>query len=93
MAFSDPFRASEKSLTRPARFAGPYVTSVGGTTNFHPESAANLSGGGFSFYFSTPEYQHGHVESYILQFQPLYNNLYKCALFQLTAVIRPIVTL
>ena len=60
-------------------FAGPYVTSVGGTTQFRPEIAANLSGGGFSFYFMTPEYQLGVVLDYFQLDPDLYDGLYKCA--------------
>ena len=36
--------------------AGPYVTTVGGTTA-RPEVAARFSGGGFSNYFERPLYQ------------------------------------
>ena len=59
-------------------FAGPYVTSVGGTTLFRPEIAAELSGGGFSFYFERPVYQDGAVLNYLEKFPD--NNIYiKCA--------------
>ena len=44
------------SLTRPI-FAGPWVTSVGGTQGQHPEVATPRSGGGFSYYFECPPYQ------------------------------------
>lgn len=35
----------------------PFVTSVGGTQNFNPETSAPFSSGGFSNYFDTPSYQ------------------------------------
>ncbi|KAH8992200.1 peptidase S8/S53 domain-containing protein [Lactarius akahatsu] len=35
----------------------PFVTSVGGTQNFNPETSAPFSSGGFSNYFDTPWYQ------------------------------------
>jgi tripeptidyl-peptidase-1 len=40
-------------------FTGTYVTAVGGTTGFtaETETAAPLSGGGFSFLFERPPYQ------------------------------------
>ena len=38
-------------------FAGPYVTSVGGTMGFDPEVGSEFSGGGFSTYFGRPDYQ------------------------------------
>ena len=53
------FSSSTQAHCLPQRygFAGPFVTSVGGTTNSYPEVAASLSGGGFSNYFARPEYQ------------------------------------
>ena len=44
--------------------------------------AANLSGGGFSFYFETPDYQRGAVWEYLLRDLELHHGLYKCARFQ-----------
>ena len=58
-------------------FSGPYVTSVGGTTNFRPEIAANLSGGGFSFYFPRPDYQRSVVLEYLRAHIDFYDGLYK----------------
>ena len=57
------------------------MTSVGGTTNFRPEVAANLSGGGFSFYFPTPAYQLQVVERYVERNHQEYDGLYKYARF------------
>ena len=54
-----------KSLTRPCS-AGPWVTSVGGTQNLHPEIATPSSGGGFSYYFSRPQYQKNVVDKFLL---------------------------
>ncbi len=51
----------------------PYVTAVGatqvnpGATIYDPESAAPLSGGGFSNVFSMPEYQSAVVNAYLTQ--------------------------
>jgi tripeptidyl-peptidase-1 len=49
------------SATWPA--VSPYVTGVGGTTN-SPETAAGLSGGGFSDYWDRPSYQTDVVKNY-----------------------------
>ena len=65
----------------PGHFAGPWVTSVGGTYNF-PEVASELSGGGFSESFERPEYQRNAVGAYLIDFQmePDSNfNYFKCA--------------
>ncbi|KAJ6552466.1 peptidase S8/S53 domain-containing protein [Mycena vulgaris] len=49
----------------------PFVTGVGatqvnpGAKVTDPESAANFSGGGFSNYFATPDYQKGAVAEYL----------------------------
>ncbi|KAF8259985.1 subtilisin-like protein [Lactarius quietus] len=45
----------------------PYVTAVGGTTGFVPESAATFSGGGFSNYFRRPDFQIRAVPRYLDQ--------------------------
>ncbi|KAI9450435.1 subtilisin-like protein [Lactarius psammicola] len=45
-------------------FAGPYVTSVGGTTG-NPEAAAVISRGGFSNHFPCPPYQNRAVSEYL----------------------------
>ncbi|KAH9172737.1 subtilisin-like protein [Lactarius sanguifluus] len=55
----------------------PYVTTVGGTTGFGPESAASLSGGGFSNHFRRPAYQEQAVTKFLQhlgnQYQGNYN--------------------
>jgi len=43
----------------------PYVTAVGGTTGSSPETAASLSSGGFSNYWSRPTYQESFVQTYL----------------------------
>ncbi|KAK8914948.1 Tripeptidyl-peptidase [Metarhizium anisopliae BRIP 53293] len=43
----------------------PWVTSVGGTVGFSPESAWKGSSGGFSRYFSRPSYQDATVSRYM----------------------------
>ncbi|KAI9436186.1 subtilisin-like protein [Lactarius indigo] len=43
----------------------PFVTSVGGTQNFNPETSAPFSSGGFSNYFDTPSYQIAAKEAYL----------------------------
>ncbi|KAF7378231.1 Family S53 protease-like protein [Mycena sanguinolenta] len=43
----------------------PYVTSVGSTQGFAPEKALNLTGGGFSNFFSTPDYQTAAVAGFL----------------------------
>ena len=59
-------------------FTGPHVTSVGGTTNFRPEMAANISGGGFSYFFVRPDYQDATVIPYLLKYPEFYPGYYKC---------------
>ncbi|KAI0769591.1 family S53 protease [Trametes elegans] len=54
----------------------PFVTSVGATTGVNPETAAALSSGGFSNYFSTPSYQQAAVSSYIASLGITYAGLY-----------------
>ncbi|KIM92450.1 hypothetical protein PILCRDRAFT_123424, partial [Piloderma croceum F 1598] len=60
----------------------PYITSVGATqvnpnsTVFQPESACEqeiYSGGGFSNYFSIPNYQKDSVQSYFKNYPPPYS--------------------
>ncbi|KAI9449671.1 subtilisin-like protein [Lactarius psammicola] len=53
----------------------PWVTSVGGT-NLFPEAAAELSGGGFSFYFPRPDYQDDVVPAYLEHLGSQYDGLY-----------------
>ncbi|KAH9009108.1 subtilisin-like protein [Lactarius deliciosus] len=43
----------------------PYLTTVGGTTDYDPEVAAPLSGGGFSDYFPRPVYQDVAVSAFL----------------------------
>ena len=43
----------------------PFVTSIGATQYVDPERAVELSGGGFSDYFSRPAYQHEVVGRYV----------------------------
>ena len=43
----------------------PYITSVGGTQAFAPETAWSGSGGGFSKYFARPWYQDEAVGKYL----------------------------
>ena len=54
----------------------PFVTTVGGTTSV-PETAATLSGGGFSNYFAMPSYQASAVKAYLAKqpaaFKKYYN--------------------
>ncbi|KAH9053077.1 subtilisin-like protein [Lactarius vividus] len=54
----------------------PYVTSVGGTTKFVPEVAAELSGGGFSNYFGRPPYQNVVVPAFLQRLGSQYNGMY-----------------
>lgn len=76
---------SAQSLTGRPRFytAGPYVTSVGGTTGgrdeYHPEQGASLSQGGFSLLFERPPYQKDAVPPFFKQLGGRYSGLYKCA--------------
>ncbi|KAH9170796.1 subtilisin-like protein [Lactarius sanguifluus] len=55
----------------------PYLTTVGGTTDYDPEVAAPLSGGGFSDYFPRPVYQDVAVSAFLerqgTQYAGLYN--------------------
>jgi hypothetical protein len=51
----------------PRNFAGPYVTSVGGTTGLASDSevASDFSGGGFSKLYPTPQYQRSAVRAFL----------------------------
>jgi tripeptidyl-peptidase I len=63
----------------PAFPAGcPWVTTVGGTANFNPETAVTrfASGGGFSNYFATPDYQSAVVKAYVASLNGTYDGLY-----------------
>ncbi|KAF8267640.1 peptidase S8/S53 domain-containing protein [Lactarius quietus] len=58
-------------------FPGPYVTSVGGTRQKHPEVAADLSGGGFSNNFRRPPYQEVAVTTFLEHLGNQYEDFYK----------------
>ncbi|KAH9164752.1 subtilisin-like protein [Lactarius sanguifluus] len=60
------------------RFAGPWVTSVGGTME-HPEVAASLSSGGFSNVFKRPDYQTDAVLGFFQQLGDQYSGLYNAS--------------
>ncbi|KZV83885.1 subtilisin-like protein [Exidia glandulosa HHB12029] len=45
----------------------PYITAVGSTQGFAPETAAAFSSGGFSEHFDMPDYQSSAVASYLQQ--------------------------
>ncbi|KAH9020548.1 subtilisin-like protein [Lactarius deliciosus] len=55
----------------------PYLTAVGGTTDYDPEVAAPISGGGFSDHFPRPAYQDVAVSAFLerqgTQYAGLYN--------------------
>ena len=53
------------------------MTAVGGTTQINPEVVADLSGGGFSNYFSQPSYQSEAVSGYLSGIGDQYKGLYK----------------
>ncbi len=61
-------------------FAGPYVTTVGGTTGHITEVAAPLSGGGFSNHFLRPPYQDYAVHTFLQHLGSQHYGLYKCVL-------------
>ncbi|KAH8992221.1 subtilisin-like protein [Lactarius akahatsu] len=50
----------------------PFVTSVGGTQNFNPETSAPFSSGGFSNYFDTPWYQTTAKAAYLTKLGSTY---------------------
>ncbi|PNS16473.1 Protease KEX1 [Sphaceloma murrayae] len=56
----------------------PWVTSVGATANFNPETAVTrfASGAGFSNYFGAPKYQQKVVQKYIASLNGTYDGLY-----------------
>ncbi|KAH9026300.1 peptidase S8/S53 domain-containing protein [Lactarius deliciosus] len=56
--------------------ACPFLTVVGGTTEFDPEVAAIFSGGGFSDYFERPPYQAGAVSTFLQDLGNRYLGLY-----------------
>ena len=63
------------------RLQGPFVTTVGGTTQVNPEVAASFSGGGFSNYFARPPYQNRAVSSYLQNIGSQYSGLFKCVCY------------
>ncbi|KAH9004795.1 subtilisin-like protein [Lactarius hatsudake] len=54
----------------------PYVTVVGGTTDYEPEVAALFSGGGFSDHFERPPYQRQAVRTFLENLGSRYQGLY-----------------
>ncbi|KAH9010095.1 subtilisin-like protein [Lactarius deliciosus] len=54
----------------------PYITVVGGTTDYVPEVAAEFSGGGFSDYFKRPSYQEEAVSTFLQDLGNRYQGLY-----------------
>ncbi|KAH6916261.1 peptidase S8/S53 domain-containing protein [Coprinopsis sp. MPI-PUGE-AT-0042] len=54
----------------------PFVTAVGGTTRLNPEVSVRFSGGGFSRYFSRPEYQDAAVQRYLDGLGSTYQGLF-----------------
>ncbi|KAH9062382.1 subtilisin-like protein [Lactarius vividus] len=57
----------------------PYVTVVGGTTDYQPEVAADFSGGGFSDYFQRPSYQQEAVSTFLQNLGNRYHGLYNAS--------------
>ncbi|KAH9009020.1 subtilisin-like protein [Lactarius deliciosus] len=57
----------------------PYVTVVGGTTDYVPEVAAEFSGGGFSDYFERPTYQEEAVSTFLRDLGGRYQGLYNAS--------------
>ncbi|KAH8997145.1 subtilisin-like protein [Lactarius hatsudake] len=54
----------------------PYVTAVGGTTNYEPEVATLFSGGGFSDHFERPPYQRQVVPIFLQDLGNRHQGLY-----------------
>ncbi|KAH9061966.1 subtilisin-like protein [Lactarius vividus] len=59
--------------------ACPYLTVVGGTTDYEPEVGAELSGGGFSDYFERPWYQEEAVSTFLRHLGSQYHGLYNAS--------------
>ncbi|OTB10103.1 hypothetical protein K445DRAFT_342188 [Daldinia sp. EC12] len=57
----------------------PYVTAVGATGNTLPLEGADFSTGGFSNYFSRPEWQKGVVDQYISALNGSHRELYNAS--------------
>ncbi|KAH9060369.1 subtilisin-like protein [Lactarius deliciosus] len=54
----------------------PYVTVVGGTTDYEPEVAVKFSGGGFSDHFQRPPYQRQAVPTFLEDLGNRHQGLY-----------------
>ncbi|KAF9013555.1 subtilisin-like protein [Hymenopellis radicata] len=68
---------TNRTLFQPAFPAScPYVTAVGGTVRVNPEVAVDFSGGGFSRYFTTPDYQAQAVANFVSGLGDTYTGLY-----------------
>ncbi|KAH9033516.1 subtilisin-like protein [Lactarius pseudohatsudake] len=57
----------------------PYVTVVGGTTNYEPEVATWFSGGGFSDHFVRPPYQRQAVPPFLQNLGSRHQGLYNAS--------------
>ncbi|KAH9053312.1 subtilisin-like protein [Lactarius vividus] len=57
----------------------PWVTTVGGTTHYEPEIAADISSGGFSDYFKRPDYQDEAVTTFFEKLGNQYHGLYNAS--------------
>ncbi|EPT05545.1 hypothetical protein FOMPIDRAFT_83202 [Fomitopsis schrenkii] len=57
----------------------PYITSVGGTEGVSPETAVSFSGGGFSNYWTQPDYQSDAVAKYLDFLGDTYSGLYNAS--------------
>jgi tripeptidyl-peptidase-1 len=53
-----------------------FVTSVGATTGFSPETAANFSSSGFSNFFAASSYQSSVMSSFAANLSSTYAGLY-----------------
>jgi len=54
----------------------PFVTSIGATTGFSPETAASFSSGGFSNFFAQPAYQSAAVNGFLAGLGSTYQGLF-----------------
>ncbi|KAI9453129.1 subtilisin-like protein [Lactarius psammicola] len=57
----------------------PFVTAVGGTTDYEPEVAARISGGGFSNHFQRPDYQKDVVPTFLQHLGSLHQGFYNAS--------------
>ena len=102
--FISPFKLYTGTGTNLSRspglrdFAGPLVTSVGGTsggiTSDDPEVANSLSGGGFSAYFPRPDFQGPALTAFFespSNYYPEYYGFFKCVRFR--GLAQPILTM